>query len=114
MKAGVSTVPWARWSVPRRARPSVWCSSNFIGPSFDQHGIPVTEKPVPLRHRVAVGTPNVVQATESRYQHQQGGARQVKVGEQALHHLEVVARENEDIGFTVTRLQLAPRRSRLQ
>ncbi len=63
-----------------------------VSGSEDHHRVTVGVEAVPLGHRVRVRGLDQLAAGEGAHQHQQGGAGQVEVGEQAIHHAEVVAR----------------------
>ena len=63
---------------------------------------------------MAVGIQHPVGAGEGAHQHQQGGFRQVKIGEQRIHDPETVAGVDEDIGLALERRDTAVTRRRLQ
>ena len=63
---------------------------------------------------MAVGGKHLFYAAEGAHQHQQSGARQVKIGEQHIHHLEAITRRNEDVGLARPGLQFAARRRAFQ
>src|SRR5215207_7694125 len=87
---GTRTVPGALrpraytegWTRQRRAgaeapRPPSW--------SDDEHRIPITVEPVPLRHRLAIRFEHQLAPAERADQHEQRRLRQMEVGEQPAH-----------------------------
>src|SRR6185369_605273 len=69
-------------------------------PLFDEHAIAVREEFIALLHGVFVCAENVLASGKARYQHQQSGLRQVKIGQQRSHGTKLKSRVDEDIGFS--------------
>src|SRR5882724_13398616 len=98
MKTGVSMLPWAKVRRPRRASPSLDRISNFMSGrralvragAIDQHGVAVAEEPVFVIDRVPVCMSYMLDTRKGADQHQQSGARQMKIGKQAIHQFEPV------------------------
>src|ERR1039458_9047068 len=65
---------------------------------LDQHRIAIAEKTILLFHRMAVGGEHFIHPSKRAHQHQQCRARQVKIGEQHIHHFEAITRYDEDVG----------------
>src|SRR5258706_10949171 len=103
MKIGVSMLPWVKVNRPRRASPSLDRISNFMSGrralvragTVDQHGVAVAEEPVFVIDCVPVCMPNVLDTCKGADQHQQCGARQMKIGKQAIHQFEPVSWPDE-------------------
>src|SRR5689334_25341625 len=112
MNAGVSTTPCGSVSLPLRAAPSLASTSNCIETThhsspithhsslpFNKHRIAVAVEAVALIDGVAVRAANIIHAAERGNQHEQGGLRQVEIGEQALDDVKAVAGRHEEPGF---------------
>src|SRR5258708_32080995 len=114
MKTGVSTLPWESVRRLRRARPSLERISNCMSGlrarvragTIDQHGIAVTEKAVAFIDRVPISVADMLDSGKGADQHQQGGSRQMKVGQQAINYLETVSGSDEQPGLAITGFQL--------
>src|SRR5687768_8661104 len=78
---------------------------------FNEHGVAIREEAVALADRMAVGLEEALLAREGAYQHEQGGFRQVEIGEQPFYHLELEAGIDEKIRGA---LALAAEREALQ
>ena len=72
----------------------------------NQHGISVGKEAVPLLHRLLVGCHNSFFSSKGTDQHQQGGFWGVEVGKKLIHHFELIARIDENIGGLGARFQL--------
>src|SRR5437764_3870291 len=121
MNCGVSTSPCGSVSFPRRAAPSLCVTSNFtvllrspwtrkVAPSarlrsgsYDQHGVAVREKAIPLADGFCIGGLDPIEARESRHQHQERALRQVEVGQEPVYHAEFIAGRDEQVGGARTR-----------
>src|SRR6188768_906616 len=94
MNAGVSTVPCASLSRPRRALPAVPNKVNSavmkgwscvrVGRGSDEHGVTIAEKSVLPGDRVLVRREHGLAARERTHQHEQRGFRQMKVGHDCI------------------------------
>src|SRR5258706_6225613 len=93
------------WIVP----PMAPGHSSAIGnrASHDQHRVAVGVEAVALLHRVRVGAAQRLLPRKRRDQEQQRGARQVEVGEQRVHRLEPVGRQDVLAGPAAGGLELA-------
>src|SRR5258706_4735966 len=115
MKTGGSMLPWAKVKRPRRASPSLDRISNFMSGgralvragAIDQHGVAVAEKPVFVVDCVLVCMPYMLDTRKGADQHQQCGARQMKIGQQAVHQFEPVSWPDEQARFAVSGFQVA-------
>src|SRR5215467_3638113 len=74
---------------------------------FQKHAIPVRIKPVCSFDRMPVGCQYRLSSSESTYQHQQRGLRQVEIGKQCADNPESVSRINKDASFSATRTYFA-------
>src|SRR5215470_11196384 len=74
---------------------------------FQKHAIPVRVKPVFLFDRMPVGCQYRLSSSESTYQHQQRGLRQVEIGKQCANNPEFASRINKDARFSGTRTYFA-------
>ena len=63
-----------------------------------KHRIAEAEKTIPLSHCFLICLHNRLFIRERGHQHQQGGFRQMEVGDQGVHDLEMVAGVDEDFG----------------
>ena len=61
----------------------------------NQHGITIAKKTVTLLYGMAVGRQCVFASRKCTDQHQQGGFRQVEIGDHRIHYLELVRRVNK-------------------
>src|SRR5260370_4495155 len=88
--------------------------------SCDRHSVAITVEPVALADRRAIRLRHGLVAAEGAYQHEQGRAGHVKIGEQPVDGPERIGRVNEQLGlprgggdstpFVLARLQPAPHR----
>src|SRR5690242_12013655 len=124
MKAGVWTEPCGVTSSPRRAAPSVFStrkekgrairqsyqSGHIRDPScryairIKQARIPVGIEPVPVGNRMRIGLLYRIEPAESRYQHEQRRARQMKVCQHQIDSTKFISRRYENLGFPRIRL----------
>ena len=65
--------------------------------ALQKHGITITKEPIALRNGMGVGRPYAVEARKGTHQHEQGGLGQVKVGDERIHRLELIARGDEEV-----------------
>src|SRR4029453_16997862 len=98
MKMGVSTTPWLRVRRPRRAWPSVLSSVNSSMGSVEEHRIAITEEAIARLDGVAIQAHDGIVSGKGAHQHQQRGAGQVEIGDQAVDHAELEAGGDEDAG----------------
>src|SRR5690606_30007589 len=63
-----------------------------------KHGIAIAKKAVLLTHGFGIRRQHPITSSKCRHEHQQGRARQMKVGDQGIDAAELIARINEDIG----------------
>src|SRR5712692_698422 len=67
--------------------------------AWDRHGVAITVEPVALADRRAIRLRHGLVAAEGAYQHEQGRAGQVKIGEQPVDGPERIGRVNEQLGL---------------
>ena len=65
------------------------------GLSYDQHRVTITVKPIFLFNRLLIGPHYQLPAGKGAGQHKQGGLRQMKVSQQAVHRFKLIARINK-------------------
>ena len=75
--------------------------------SLDQHRISKGKEPIPLLHRLFIGSQHMLPSRKGGNQHDQSGFRQMEVGDQGVQHLEAVARIDENIRVAAARFHLA-------
>src|SRR5512140_4002147 len=68
------------------------------GGALDQHRVAVAEEAVPPRHRLPVRLEDPIAPPQGAREDQQGGAREVEVGEEGVDGPERVARPDEELG----------------
>ena len=76
--------------------------------AIQQHGIAIAEEAVALSDRMGIGGLHEIEPDEGRHQHQQGGFRQMKVGDQLVNHLKAIARPVEWLATLPTGLHPPP------
>ena len=64
---------------------------NAAGVSFEEHAVSVGVEAVAIGDCVFVGAEDVLASTEGAYQHEQGGLRQVEVGQHRFDHFKFEA-----------------------
>jgi len=64
---------------------------------MDKHGVAEGEETVLLLYRLLICRQDMLTARQGGHQHDQGGFRQVEIGDQGVRGLEVVAGIDEDI-----------------
>ena len=69
--------------------------------SEDQHGVTVTVEAVMVCNGEGVGLLCEFKSTDSRNEHKQCGARQVKVGQQSIECLNCVSGTDEQVGVSL-------------
>ena len=69
----------------------------------DHHRVAIGVEPVSLGDRVLVRRQDRVVARERAHQHEQRGAGEVEVGDQAVHHAEPVSRRDQELGLAAAR-----------
>jgi len=67
--------------------------------SVNEHRIAITEEAVALGDRFAVNAPLLGQAGQRGHQGDQGAAREMEIGDQAIHLPPAVWRVNENVGL---------------
>src|SRR5690606_14238807 len=75
-----------------------WCvKRNFRNEteSENQHGISIAEEPIAQPDGFFICPQNMLPSPECTDQHQQGGARQVKIGDEGIHSPKAITRVNE-------------------
>src|SRR5688500_3497500 len=87
---------------PGRAFPRPRAGATGSLAAIDQHRVAVAEEAISLGDGVGVGAADVVDAGEGAHQHEQRGARQVEVRDQAVDRAEAVARQDEETGVRGT------------
>src|SRR5690606_32489261 len=105
MNTGVSMSPRGVVSTPVRALVSVlllvtrneMAMDRSSHTSQNQHRVAEAEKAVPLLHRLAIRGQRPLPAQEGADQHEQAGAGQVEVGQQAVDDPPAVARIDEQV-----------------
>src|SRR4030042_2280042 len=65
-------------------------------PSDDQHGVAEAVETITQSHGFLISTIDEFFARESRYQHQQGRAGEMKVCDQDVYHFELVSGQDEE------------------
>ena len=66
---------------------------------FDNHAVPVREKPVTGSYSMFVGRQHKLAACECGNKHQQAGSRQMKIGEHGVGSREFETGADKEIGF---------------
>src|SRR5579884_3273852 len=77
--------------------------------SEQQHGVAEAEEAVTFAYGLLIGFLDQGLSGEGADEQQQGGARQVEIGNHGIHHLEMEARRNEEPRIAMIRLELAAR-----
>src|SRR3954462_8704386 len=85
----------------------------FSPKSREEHGVAVAEKAEAFADRGGVGLQDEVAAagfaggSEGAYEHEQGGAGEVEVGEEGIHDFEIAGRVEKKAGAAVSSNELS-------
>src|SRR5579859_5625316 len=83
----------------------IWVRKHFL--LEDEHGVAEAEEAVVLAHSLLIGTFHQLFAHKGGYEQQQGGARQMEVGNHGIHSLIAIARCDEEARVALVGLDLA-------
>ena len=83
-----------------------FCSFIRLMNAIEPHRIAITEKTIAVVNRMVVRIAHGVHATKGGHQHEQGRLRQMKIGNQCIHHAEPIRRADKQSCFVSGRTHL--------